>query len=259
MSTDPYETKPLLDQYLLFHYGSTADNLPPGILAPPGADNYPARCAQRLLAAGGFADAAGPAPRRALDLGCAVGRAAFELARGVPEVIGLDRSRQFVAAAQQLQRDGAMTCERIDEGELTTSLRVTVPPEIDRRRVQFLEGDASRLAPELGTFDVVLLGNLIDRLADPAGCLRQLATIVAPGGTVLIASPYTWMESFTLRFAWLGGRSPEDATRPTRERIGEHLGSTFTFIGRDDLPFVIREHARKFQWSVAEMTLWRRQ
>jgi hypothetical protein len=25
-----------------------------------------------------------------------------------------------------------------------------------------------------------------------------------------------------------------------------------------DLPFLIREHARKFQWSVAEATIWRR-
>jgi hypothetical protein len=25
-----------------------------------------------------------------------------------------------------------------------------------------------------------------------------------------------------------------------------------------DLPFLIREHARKFQWSVAQATLWER-
>jgi hypothetical protein len=26
----------------------------------------------------------------------------------------------------------------------------------------------------------------------------------------------------------------------------------------NDLPFLIREHQRKFQWSVAEATIWRR-
>lgn len=32
----------------------------------------------------------------------------------------------------------------------------------------------------------------------------------------------------------------------------------FDLIRRSDLPFVLREHARKFQWSVADATLWQR-
>jgi hypothetical protein len=33
-----------------------------------------------------------------------------------------------------------------------------VPPEIDRRRVKFEVGDATRLRPDLGEFDVVVDG-----------------------------------------------------------------------------------------------------
>lgn len=252
MSEDIYETPALLAQYLLFHYGTPADTLPAGVPAPPGSDNFPARCAQRLLAAGPTA------PHRALDLGCAVGRASFELARGVPEVIGLDLSHQFVAAARQLQQDGALVCQRVDEGDLATPIRLVVPPEIDRSRVRFVEGDASHLSSDLGQFDLVLLANLVDRLADPAACLQDLASLVAPGGAVLVASPYTWMESFTPRSRWLGGRTAGDAAHPTYSRIGDTLGSTFSLVERGDLPFLIREHARKFQWSVAEFTVWRR-
>ena len=32
----------------------------------------------------------------------------------------------------------------------------------------------------------------------------------------------------------------------------------FDFIAAKDLPFLIREHARKYQWSVAQATIWRR-
>ena len=252
MNSDPYETPALLDQYLLFHYGNAGDALPAGLPAPPGSANYPARCAHRLLDAGGAA-----APLRALDLGCAVGRASFELARHVPEVIGLDRSRSFVAAARRLQSEGLHVYHRLEEGELSTPLCAEAPPGIDRSRVRFGEGDACRLSPDLGTFDLVLLANLLDRLSDPAACLHGLASIVVPGGTVLITSPYTWLETFTPRSRWLGGRR-EDALRPTHEHIGEHLGAGFALLDREDLPFVIREHCRKFQWSLAEATLWRR-
>ena len=46
-------------------------------------------------------------PCRALDLGCAVGRSSFELARRCEEVIGIDYSRRFIEAAERVRRDGA--------------------------------------------------------------------------------------------------------------------------------------------------------
>jgi hypothetical protein len=32
----------------------------------------------------------------------------------------------------------------------------------------------------------------------------------------------------------------------------------FDHLRTTDLPFLIREHARKFQWSVAQATVWQR-
>jgi hypothetical protein len=36
------------------------------------------------------------------------------------------------------------------------------------------------------------------------------------------------------------------------------LGADFVFQTSKDLPFLIREHERKFQWSVAQASVWRR-
>ena len=38
----------------------------------------------------------------------------------------------------------------------------------------------------------------------------------------------------------------------------ETLAPDFTLVQQKDLPFLIREHARKFQWSVALGTVWQR-
>jgi hypothetical protein len=40
--------------------------------------------------------------------------------------------------------------------------------------------------------------------------------------------------------------------------MGEALGREFRLERRVDVPFLIREHARKFQWSEAELTVWRK-
>lgn len=45
------------------------------------------------------------------------------------------------------------------------------------------------------------------------------------------------------------------------QQLMEHvhrLGTTFDFVDVRDIPFVIRETARKFQHTVTQMTLWRK-
>jgi putative 4-mercaptohistidine N1-methyltranferase len=240
-----YETEKLLAEYLLFHYGAAGEILPYPF-GPREALEYPARCVSEC-----FGEL--PANARALDLGCAVGRSSFELARRCSEVIGIDYSQSFITAATKLRYAGTMDYARVDEGARTTPLVARVPGEIDRTRVKFERGDAQALREGLGVFDVVLMANLIDRLREPARCLAQLARLVKPGGQLVITSPYTWLEEYTPREHWLCGE-----TGDTLAGLRAALDADFALIETKDLPFLIREHARKFQWSVAQASLWRR-
>ncbi|HEY8967206.1 MAG TPA: putative 4-mercaptohistidine N1-methyltransferase [Candidatus Methylacidiphilales bacterium] len=242
-----YESDKAVAEYLLFHYGEEAFAPPPGAA---GALGFPARCAA-------FFD---PLPEgfRALDIGCAVGRSTFEIARrgGRGTVLGIDYSARFVAAAEALRTQGEAEVDRVEEGAITRRV-VVRRPDVDPDRVAFERGDALDL-PAFPPFDAVLAANLIDRLADPARFLARLPGLVRPGGQLVLASPYTWLEEYTPREKWLGGfvRDGEPVrTRATLERL---LGPDFELVRAADLPFLIREHARKFQWSVSEATLWRR-
>jgi putative 4-mercaptohistidine N1-methyltranferase len=247
-----YETDRLLAEYLLFHYGS-ADEVLPWQSGPPEALEYPVRCVNEFVDADSV-----PIGARALDLGCAVGRSTFELARSCEEVIGIDFSARFIGAARELQRSGAVDFLRVDEGELTTPCRARVPGGIERRRVHFEVGDAMSLRADLGTFDVVLMANLIDRLHDPRRCIAQLPDLLNPGGRLIITSPYTWIEEFTPRENWLGGFESDGRRVTTRDGLDAALANDFELVALRELPFLIREHARKFQWSVAEATVWQR-
>jgi putative 4-mercaptohistidine N1-methyltranferase len=247
-----YETRKLLAEYLLFHYGSAEDVEPlPGMAHE--VLGFPARCVTECLARSEV-----PAGARALDLGCAVGRSSFELARYCSEVIGVDFSRSFIDAATHLQQSGSLAYDRTDEGDLTTALVATIPAELPRERVRFEVGDAMALRRDLGSFDVVLLANLVDRLREPRLCLARLPELVRTGGQLIITSPYTWLEEFTPREHWLGGFVQEDQPVRTLESLQRELLPHFDLVATNDLPFLIREHARKFQWSVAQASIWRR-
>ena len=104
----------------------------------------------------------------------------------------------------------------------------------------------------------MLLANLIDRLPDPAACLAALPDLVAPGGMLLITSPYTWLPEFTAPAHWLGGYTTAAGPVRTLDALDAALSPSFTRLATEDMPFLIREHVRKFQWSVAQATLWQR-
>ncbi len=249
---NPYESEKLLGEYLLFHYASQQEILPSHLLAED-ALFYPQRCVSECLDTTAL-----PPQARALDLGCAVGRSTFELARWCESALGIDYSHRFIAAAETIRRQGALPYSRTDEGALTTPLSAQAPPNVDASRVTFEQGDAMNLRADLGTFDVVLMANLIDRLTDPQRCLAQLPALMNAGGQLLITSPYTWLEEFTPRENWLGGFERGDARVTTLDGLRAALEPAFELTGTHDLPFLIREHARKFQLSVAQASVWRR-
>src|SRR6202043_4209268 len=130
-----YESDLLLDQYLLFHYGTAGDQLP-YLAGPRDALFYPIRCVSDFLPSIGVVE-------RALDLGCAVGRSTFELSRWAPEVIGIDLSHRFIAAANRMRETGRIKIRRLEEGELVTQLTRELPRDLNRERCRFETGDAT--------------------------------------------------------------------------------------------------------------------
>ena len=197
----------------------------------------------------------------ALDLGCAVGRSAFELARGgFGQVTGLDFSTRFFRLASRMCDEGFLRYAFPEEGEVVSFHEVALSElGLDgvRNRVQFYQADACNIPEKFTGYDLVLAANLIDRLYSPRRFLTSIAKHMNPGGILVLASPYSWSEDFTKKEEWLGGY--RDAGEPvwSRDGLNEALAPNFRMIGEPrDVPFVIRETRRKFQHSVAEVTVW---
>jgi putative 4-mercaptohistidine N1-methyltranferase len=200
--------------------------------------------------------------RRCLDLGCAVGRSAFEFARWFEHVDGIDFSARFIQSGVRLQEGGEVLYEIPTEGELSTNRTIS----LERLglvefgpRVRFMQGDACNLKPNFTDYDLVFAGNLIDRLYDPAVFLAGIRNRILPGGLLVITSPYTWLEEYTPKEKWLGGRREHGEPLTTFAGLLGHLEPAFELVHRQDIPFVIRETARKHQHTLAELTAWRLQ
>ncbi|HEX4878506.1 MAG TPA: putative 4-mercaptohistidine N1-methyltransferase [Limnobacter sp.] len=245
--SNPYETDELLHQYLAFHYGREYF----------GVKNYAVHCAQIALEV-----MKNKATRRALDLGCAVGRSSFELARGFDHVVGIDLSARFVEAAQELQAGESLQYFMHDEGELGRVVQTDLHEHelhAVAHMVRFEQGDACQLDAAHTDYDLVFAGNLIDRVANPAAFLKDMQKRVVPGGLLIISSPYTLLEEYTPRAHWIGGYYRDGQACSMLDGMQALLAPHFRLAQAPlNVPFVIRETARKFQHSVAEFTVWER-
>ena len=253
---DKYARTEVLAQYLELHYGTPEEAMPYALARE--ATEFPSRCAQLVLEA---ALAREVKLKRVLDIGCAVGRSSFELARACPDVVGIDLSAAFVETCWHLQAEGELRYRATSEGELRERRVARVDPAIDRDRVTFRRADAMSLPPEFQGFDAVLIANVFCRLPSPGACLRRMGSargLVRPGGILVATSPYSWHPDFTPREVWLGGQVRDGQPVWSKDGLRELLEPEFELLSERDLPFVIREHVRKFELVFAHATVWQR-
>jgi len=268
-SAEPYyETDDLLSQYMSLHFPSSGSREDvPAILphdgAPTHALGFPQRVAQLLV------DAEPTRTNgRALDLGCAVGGSSFALASaGFDDVIGIDFSESFIRSAERMKRGEAVKFRMREEGDLRAELQAVHEPNVTaevRDKITFRVGDACKLkedAAELGTFDGAVLANLLCRLPDPLACLDGLQAVINKGGVVVIVTPFSWLEQFTKRSSWLGGYVDAESGATVRSKAQLQLEMEkrgFVKKSEKQMPLLIKEHQRKYQYIVSEATVWRK-
>lgn len=248
---DVYETDDLIAQYCEFHYGAEYYGVP----------NFPRRLAELCREANETFRGGRPVAS-ALDLGCATGRSVFELARFCDRVTGIDFSARFIRIGHQMQELGAIRYSIPDEGELVSYHEKTLE-ELGlaglEKKVEFWQGDAHNLKPQFNGYDLVLAANLIDRLYEPAIFLADIGRRIRPGGLLVLLSPYTWLEEFTPKEKWIGGKKVDGENVTTLAGLHQALEGSFEPCGEPrDIEFVIRETRRKFQHTVSQMTIWRK-
>ncbi|WP_224984033.1 5-histidylcysteine sulfoxide synthase [Geomonas agri] len=245
LNEDPYETDALTAQYCDAHYGPEHFGVP----------NFAKACADVCLEV-----TSGRARGHALDLGCAVGRASFELARGFDRVTGIDFSSRFFRLAARMQEEGYLRYALPEEGDIVSFHELSLE-ELGlaplRDRVQFYQGDACNLPDKFSGYDLVLAANILDRLYSPRRFLAAIRGRINPGGLLVLVSPYTWLEEYTKKEEWLGGYREAGEPVWTLDALKAELAPHFRMLGEPrDVPFVIRETRRKFQHGISELTVW---
>jgi 5-histidylcysteine sulfoxide synthase/putative 4-mercaptohistidine N1-methyltranferase len=241
-----YEDDTSVNQYIEFGWGSEYFDIP----------NFPKECIKEALIYMKNKDRL-----KALDIGCAIGRSSFELAREFSQVVGLDYSARFIQSATRLKEDKSIKYKISTEGDLVEYKTIRLKDfelEDESSKVSFFQADACNLKPLYSGYDLIFAGNLIDRLYSPKKFLQDISHRLVDGGIFIIVSPYTWLEEFTPKSEWIGGYIKDQKNYTTLNGLQDILQKEFELIATKDIPFVIRETQRKFQHTLSQMSVWQK-
>jgi 2-polyprenyl-3-methyl-5-hydroxy-6-metoxy-1,4-benzoquinol methylase len=112
---------------------------------------------------------------RVLDVGSSSGYLAEPLVARGNTIVGLELDPEAAGAAESF-------CERVLVGDVETM----------------------ELPLEPGSFDVVLLGDVIEHLRDPVAALARLRPLLRPGGRLVLSTPN--VANWAVRLSLLAGR-----------------------------------------------------
>ncbi|MGD9625268.1 MAG: 5-histidylcysteine sulfoxide synthase [Arcobacter sp.] len=246
LNDNVYETDELISLYCDFHYGS--ENF--------GVKNFCLNSVELLKPY--LKDIK---TSKALDLGCSVGRASFELAKIYDEVLGIDFSANFINVGVKLKLYDSLIYKVKKEGEIFDEKSVSLKDfdlEKIKDKVTFMQGDACNLKDIYTGYDLVFCSNLIDRLYYPQKFLEDVPSRVNKDGLLVILSPYTWLEEYTPKSNWLGGFIKDNKEVTTLDSLKENLLGQFELLDIIDVPFVIKETNRKYQHTISQMSIWKK-
>jgi SAM-dependent methyltransferase/uncharacterized protein YbaR (Trm112 family) len=192
----------------------------------------------------------------AIDMGCAVGRTSFELAKKVDDLIlGIDLNFAMLRTAAAVLHDGRVAYPRrrvgiaFDKREFPATLE-------GASKVDFWACDATSLPFADETFSLAASLNVLDCAQSPYDHLREVGRILKPNGGALLSAPYDWNVNATPVEAWLGGHSQRSESRGASEIMlrsllagGEHpyaVQELEIVCDFEAVPWNLRLHDRSF-------------
>lgn len=225
-----------LSIYLDACWGDRAAPPPDGPSAPFGMEAL----------AGKLGERAGERVARAVELGCGVGRGLYELGRGAALVVGVDLQLASLRRARRLLGGRPVEYARRVAGRCYAPATIAPPPPLATTlapTAALVCADA--LDPPLvpGAFDRVVALNVIDAVHAPPQLVAVADGLCAPGGEVMLASPYAWQSGIVAEEHRPRGADPAAELR-RRLVDGAALEARYTVEDEAELPWSLRRDAR---------------
>lgn len=206
------------------------------------------------------------AKNKLLNLGCGVGRAAYELAPYFNKIDAIDFSAQTIQHAVMLQQQGIVRYTTINEGEIVDfhqlKLSYVLLSDSQSRacgeNILFSQGDASNLKQKFNQYNIVLIDRVLENCYQPKQVLANIIERLLPNSLLVIATSYCFDESITARENWLGGIKVNGENVTGFDGLQNQLGEYFTLEDQQELAIINKINRRQCFTTSIDVTVWKK-
>jgi 5-histidylcysteine sulfoxide synthase/putative 4-mercaptohistidine N1-methyltranferase len=243
-----YETDGEICQQLDCHYGDKQLN----------SDNYPQQISRLLV------DKVAELTKgngKLLNLGCSVGRTAFELAEHFQHIDAVDFSARFIQFGVQLQQQKTLRYTSVISGEIQNFHEVSLKQlslhnSVDN--VSFSQGDACNLKAIFTGYDVILLEHALEKSYQPRLLLNTLSQRLNKKGLLFILTDHQYSTQYTDKEHWLGGLKVNGENVSGFDGLSEQLSKEFNLLTAQPLTRVVKQNECTHTVTTTQLSTWQR-
>lgn len=197
-----------------------------------------------------------------LDLNTDTGRLAFELATDYNHITALDFTARMLRMAIQLQDQGGMRYVMEDENDLVHYREVVLKDfglGMGAKNITFMQADINNIKPIFTGYDVVIMPDILNKVAHPRAFLRAIADRMNPNAILIVATDYKWDVRETPHKYWLGGYKKDGEPVTGFDALTKVLLENFDSLRHpQDLTLVQPKTSRIKELRRLEVTVWRK-
>ncbi|MFT5851300.1 MAG: putative 4-mercaptohistidine N1-methyltransferase, partial [Colwellia sp.] len=243
-----YETDREVCQQLESHYGDQHLSV----------ENYSQQVSQLLL---NKVQALGINTDKLLNLGCSVGRTAFELSEHFQHIDAVDFSARYIQFGVQLQQQKTLRYTNVISGDIQSFHEVSLKAlalNNNADHIVFSQGDASNLKPIFNGYDAILVEHALEKSYQPKQLLATLSKRLNKQGLLFVLTDHQYSAKHTEKENWLGGLKVNGENVIGFDGLQEKLAEEFTFLDAQPLTRVIKQNQCTFTVTTTEMSIWQR-
>ena len=196
--------------------------------------------------------------RKLLNLGCSVGRTAFELSAFFDQIDAVDFSARYIQYGVKLQNNENVRFQSIVEGDIVNFNEVSLAQYVNNHRgnVTFSQGDAVNLKPIFQGYDVVLLQQVLEQSYDPKVILENIHQRLNASGLLIVATNNTFSEAITPKEKWLGGVKVNGENVTVFDGLSQLLKPHFNLVKTTTLQQSVPINAYQIKQSRIMLSVW---
>jgi 5-histidylcysteine sulfoxide synthase/putative 4-mercaptohistidine N1-methyltranferase len=194
-----------------------------------------------------------------LNLGCSVGRTAFELSTDFNSIDAIDFSARLIQYGVQLQAGKSIRYQSVIEGDIVAFNEVSLASigigcAVDN--IHFLQGDAVNLKPIFTGYDVIIVQQVLENSYDPKKVLADLHQRLNKQGILIVVSDFCFDQQTTDKVNWLGGIKVNGENVSGFDGLSAKLSPHFTCIETSQLSQMVAINSTNSIVKSLQVSLW---